>query len=112
MEMIDVIKQIAQNTVENHSTVKFCYGTVISSKPLQIKIDNKFVLQSNFLILTNDVKKFNTTISITGPNVDKGGDDLDLSEKKAIIDNSLKDGEKVVLMKFQDGKKYIVLTRI
>lgn len=110
--MYNVIKEISQNTVNNTSAVKVHYGQVTNVSPLRIKIDNKFELGETFLVLTNDVKKYKTTISITGPNVDDGGDDLALENKTATIDNSLKVGEKVVLIKSHDGRKYIVITRM
>lgn len=115
--MYNVIKEISQNTVNNTSAVKIHYGQVTSANPLRIKIDNKFELGDTFLILTNDVKKHTVTGKITlktVPLTDSGGDTLTIQDESVTleIDNSLKVGEQVVLIKSHDGRKYVVIARI
>lgn len=115
--MYNVIKEISQNTINNTSAVKIHTGQVTSANPLRIKIDNKFELGKAFLILTNDVKKYKTNAKITFdkiPLTDSGGDNLTIQNESVEleIDNSLKSGERVVLIKSHDGQKYIVITRL
>lgn len=111
MELLNVIQEISQNTANNTDSIKIHFGVVTSAKPLRIKIDNKFELGETFLILTNDVKDYETEFS-TGPHTDTGEDTLTVQKKKVEIHNGLKKGESVVLLKLPNGKKYIVLTRV
>lgn len=112
MELLNVIQEISQNTMSNGESVKIHFGIVTKVNPLRIKIDNKFEVSETFLILTNDVKDYETKISIPGPIVDTAKDELALENKIMTVNNALKMNERVILIKFPNGKKYIVLTRV
>lgn len=112
MELLQVIQQISQNTTNNAESIKIHFGTVTSEIPLRIKIDSKFEIGRQFLILTNDVKDYETKISFHQLKPDSGEDTLTIRNEKATVKNALKKGENVVLLKLPNGKKYIVLTRV
>lgn len=112
MELLEVIQQISQNTTNNAESIKIHFGVVTSADPLRIKIDSKFEIGMQFLILTNDVRDYETKISFPQLNPDSDGDTLTIKEEKATVKNALKKGENVVLLKFPNGKKYVVLTRV
>lgn len=98
--LIQIIKQAAIEAVEASNPTRLLYGTVVTSSPLSIKIDQKFTLPSDFLILTKNVMKYKTVLLIDG------------TQKEVTVDNSLKVGNKVVLMQEQGGQKYIVLDKV
>lgn len=97
--LLQTIKQAAVEAVETSNPMKIMYGTVVDTSP-SIRLDQKFTLPSDFLILTKNVRKYETVMLIDG------------TEKEVMIDNSLKVGDKVILIQEQGGQKYIVLDKV
>lgn len=91
--LLQIIKQSAVEAVAASNPVSIIYGTVSSSKPLEIRIGQKLSLDEDYLILTRNVTKY------------KDNNDL-------IIDNELKQGEKVILIRSQGGQRYVVLDKV
>ena len=98
--LVETIKQAALAAFNESKPVAIIYGTVESISPLKIRIDQKRVFTETFLILSNNVKDINTNISFNG------------SIQECIIHNSLKENEKVILLRIQGGQKYLVLDRM
>lgn len=112
------------------------FGTVISTSPLEIQIDQKLTLTEEYLILTKNVSDHEVDIEVNhfteqnalvgyGPwdtkhsHPDAGIGEINpnhrhqyLGRKKIKIYNGLQKGEKVILIRLQGGQKYIVLDRI
>lgn len=118
MDLLKTIQQISKNTTVNLPSTKIFYGTVIKDDvPIRIKLDNKFELGESFLILTKNVKDYDVYAKIQpksgGIWEDSGGDTIAFpKEVKITVKNGLKNGDKVILLKTQDSKKYIVLDRV
>ena len=98
--LIQIIKQAAVEAVQASSPTSVLFGTVTKASPISIKIEQKFTLTSEFLILTNNVKRYTTTLRID--------DEL----KTVTVDNSLSVGDKVILLQEQGGQKFIVLDKV
>ena len=98
--MIQIIKQAAIEAVEASNPTKVMYGSVVSTSPLSIKVDQRFTVTKEFLILTKNVKKYETVVFLDG------------EEKEVEIDNSLRAGDAVILLQQQGGQKYIVLDKV
>lgn len=71
------------------------YGTVTSTSPLKIRVDNRFEITSQFIILSRMVKNLTITID----------------EKKATVFRDLQVGDGVRMLRVQNGQKYYVLER-
>lgn len=99
MNMIQIIKKAAVEAVEASNPTRIMYGTVVNSTPA-IKIDQKFTITKEFIVLTNNVKKHNVNVTIDG------------EQKTITIDNGLKVGDKVVMMQEQGGQRYIILDKV
>lgn len=52
----EVIKKLAMSSFQASKPTDIMFGDVISTSPLQIKINDKLVLDDDFLVLTNAVK--------------------------------------------------------
>jgi hypothetical protein len=98
--LVETIKQVALAACNESKPVEILYGTVESVSPLKIRIDQKRLFTETFLILSNNVKDFKTNISFNG------------SIQECIIHNALKENEKVLLLRKQNGQKYLVLDRM
>ena len=94
--LIKVIKQAAVDAVNASSPADFITGTVINAEPLKVKIDQKITLGIAQLQLTRNVIKHKVKINGT----------------EAEIDNSLKNGDKVIIARCQGGQRYVVLDKV
>lgn len=128
--IIQTIKKAAIEAIAEAEPVGFLFGEVISEKPLEIKIEQRFTLTENFFILTDSVRDYKTTFSFENPsivnkfqgsgtiginthevNLDMAVKTTDVKNEITIF-NALKINEKVLLAKVQGGQKYIVLNRV
>jgi hypothetical protein len=91
----ELIANIAQNV---EISVEVIQGTVTKVNPLKVTLvnDTKIVLTSTDLIIPQHLTSHE--VSIDGSTV--------------TVDNSLKKGEKVHLLSFNNGKKFYVLDKV
>jgi len=100
--LIEALKQVSTEAVKASNPTSIIYGNVISDEPVEIQIDSKLILDEDFLVFTKNVSKYKVDMKI---------EDLDF-EGKAIIDNSLETGDKVIMIQIQGGQKYVVLDKL
>ena len=62
--MIQIIKRAALDAVQESNPTNVLFGTVLSTKPMQIKIDQKIVLTEEFLILSRNVTDYETVMTV------------------------------------------------
>lgn len=99
-DLVKAIKKIVVETMETTKPTATMYGQVISSNPLKINVEQRMVLDKNFLILTRNVTDYQVSMKV------------DNETKTYHVDNSLKTGEKVVLLRQQGGQKFLVIDRV
>ena len=128
--LVKAVKQAAVEAVRADAPMAICYGTVLSPTPLKIQVDQKKILGTAQLILTDAVRDYNvemSTIEGTGKSLgphytedESGGSGYPAfaahkhryqGRKKWRIHNALKKGEKVILLRCDGGQKYVVLDR-
>lgn len=91
-DLLEVIKKVVHNTLENKKLTDIAYGKVESISPLTVRLDQKLLLTKEFLIVTDSFK--NKVINgIT-------------------IDNELKVGDKLIMLRVQEGQKYLLLSKV
>lgn len=98
--LVEIIKQASLEAFKESKPTEIIYGTVEKEFPLEIRIDQKRLFTETFLVLSSTVKDFKTSININGVT------------RECTIYNSLKKNEKVILLRFQGGQKYLVLDRM
>lgn len=96
-------------------------GVVESASPLVIRIDQRTLIKSDYLILTDLVRDFSVDITVShttenravveNPAFASHNHDYK-GRKKIIVHNGLAVGEKVVMIRQAGGQQYIVLSRI
>ncbi len=138
-DMNELIKKIALLAIEETKPTTVIFGEVTSVSPLKITVDQKFTLTEDFLILTNSVKDHDvymtvnhstdatslnanhnhTATSSDGSNITVSQKNITLDhshgysgKKKFTIHNGLAKGEKVILIRFNKGQKFLVLDRV
>lgn len=100
MTLLQVIKQAALDAVRESMPVEIVVGTVESASPLKIRLDQRTLLDEDFLILTREVKDYTVDMTVEGG-----------TRRTYTVHNALKKGEKCFLLMKQGGNDYIVLCR-
>lgn len=99
--LTQVIKRAAMEAIVASKPCDTVVGTVARAAPLEIKISQDLVIESDFLILTRNVADYEITMKMDG------------TEKRTYqVFNALKKGEKVLLIRKPGGQRYIVIDRV
>lgn len=121
--MVQMVKQAAAEAVRAGKPAELRFGTVVSTSPLEIKIDQKAPLKGPQLILTRNVTDYEMDISVSHKTEEEGeGGNYEEAfsfhshgysgRKKIVVHNALVVGDEVVLLQVQGGKKFLVLDRM
>ena len=100
---VENIKRAALDAVASTMPSGVYYGTVTSTSPLKITVEQKMVLTEKQLVLSSLVQDF--TVDMTVNNTTDG-------KKSFTVHLGLKQGEKVMLIRVQGGQQFIVLDRV
>lgn len=117
-----ILRNVINECVRRDSPSGIYFGIVITPSPLKISVEQKLFLTEKHLVLTRNVTNFKTTETIAWTSENKSGGSGDSSfashnhqiqgTKEITINNALKAGEKVILLREQGGQKFIVLDRV
>lgn len=99
-DILKAIKKIAVDAVNSQKLTDVVYGTVISTSPLKIQVDQKLVLESDHLKLTNAVMDHDVQMSVNGG-----------AKQTYTIYNGLKNGDSVTMIRVHGGQQYIVIDK-
>lgn len=119
---VENIKKAALQAVEERMPSGVYFGTVISSSPLKINVEDKMTLEKAQLVLSTLVQDFTVNMTVDHKTEDKAGGSGDASfashnhdykgTKAFRVHLGLSAGEKVILLRIQGGQKFIVLDRV
>ena len=131
-QIIEQVKKAALEAITASNPVAVCFGEVISTEPLKINVEQKMTLETAQLVLSRNVTDYTVDITVdhttenetqhihaiidtyTGSGTSQPTTHKhDYAGRKSfLIHNALTAGDIVILMRTQDGQKYIVLDRI
>ena len=121
-DLLNVVKKAAIQAVNASQPSDFCFGKVISTKPLKISVEQKMTLGAAQLILTRNVTDYKTKVTVdwsTGTESGGSGESSFSSHahsvsgmKEMTVHNALQVGDEVILLKKKGGQKYLVLDRV
>jgi uncharacterized protein with PhoU and TrkA domain len=80
--MIEQIKQIVKNVLENEKLTEYISGTVSSVSPLIIRVNQKLELPESVII------------------------------KTSLVSNNLEINDKLIMLRVERGQKYIILSKV
>lgn len=123
--IVKKVHQAAIDAMESTKPVNVYFGEVVSASPLKINVEQKMILGEKQLILTRNVTDFKTKITAgniknyyyTG-DVNSGTAPVSPSHVHAVgtiditVHNGLAVGDGVILIRQQEGQKFIVVDRI
>lgn len=88
-------------------------GIVIKTEPLNIQLinDNKMVLGPGVLIIPKHMTDYEAEVNIEPVELNQESGAISLIGYKMTVFNGLKEGERVLLLSLNNGKKYYILDR-
>jgi len=120
--LVEAMKKASRDEREASKPVNVYFGEVISTTPLKINVEQKMLLGEAQLILTRNVTDFVTTISVNWESESKEGGTGEKAyekhkhqisgQKQIVVHNALKTGDAVIIIRQQEGQKFIVADRI
>lgn len=138
-ELVALLKKAAVDAVDASKPVNVYFGEVVGASPLKINVEQKMVLGEKQLILSRNVTDFSTMVTVDwtsessltthnhtvkGDNGSGGTIDLSTSskslahthkitgKKKITVHNGLAVGDEVILIRQQEGQRFIVVDRV
>lgn len=122
--LVEAMKRAARDERESSKPVNVYFGEVISKSPLKINVEQKMILGESQLILTRNVTDYMTTVTVQW-NTETGVLSSDgkttappphfhgiVGTKNFLMHNALEVGDEVILIRQQEGQKFIVIDRI
>lgn len=116
MNEFDIVSAMKRAGAEVRNASKpadVMFGTVVSASPIRIQVSQKLTLSNMQLVIPQGLTKY--TVSMTYDLNCGETEDHKHSVKgttQVTIDNSLKVGDKVVLIRQEGGQKYFVLDKV
>lgn len=121
--LVEAMKKASRDEREASKPVNVYFGEVISSAPLKINVEQKMVLGESQLILTRNVTNYMTSVTVqweTGIGVLSDGKTQAppphvhgiAGERNFLMHNALEVGDQVIIIRQQEGQKFIVVDRI
>lgn len=121
-ELIKLLKLISIQGVDAKVPVNVHFGVVETENPLTIRIDQKKILDKDFLVLSRNVTDYEVDMVVNHQTEKMSGGAKDPSftshvhqykgTKKFKVLNALKAQEKVALISVAGGQKYLVIDRV
>lgn len=106
--LIDIMKRASMGAMDASKLCDLRYGTVVSTKPLKVRVTNQFVLTEAMLVVPKHLTNYtvNVTANFELPAPTSG------TTHKLTINNALRTGDKVALLRQTGGQSYFVLDKI
>lgn len=112
-ELVEEIKRTAVGAVNAEKPCGVFFGVVKSAKPLEIVVDQKLTLGGEQLILSRAVTDYETEAEVAWETESAVNHVHAVSGKKKVkVMNSLKAGERVVLIRLTGGQRFLVADRV
>jgi len=118
MGLLDTMKKVAEQTGQAGVPTAFLFGTVISTSPLVIRVDNRFnigekqiVLMKQFRAGSYQTHKHTVPQHSTETASDHSHSVQALQTEQEVY-SGLAVGDKVVLLRNQGGQEFLVLGRV
>lgn len=115
--LAEELRNLVMQTMDSSSLTNVLFGTVISTKPLSINVEQRFTITQEFIILTKNVKDYTISATVNWDTDSKTIEGIEHNHnikgtKSITIHNGLKQNDKVILLQAQGGQKYIVLDKV
>ena len=111
-EFLNLIKSAAKEQRESDAPATVCHGVVTSASPLSVQIDQRFIVSAANLIVPQHLSSYTVSATIDGSTADAEGHNHKLGSYSLRIDNSLKTGDRLILVRQDGGQMYLIVDRV
>lgn len=120
--MVEIIQNVAVKAMQESAPAAIMFGTVVSTSPLTVNVEQRLTLDADMLILSTLVSDFDVDMTVdhsTEPA--EGGAAMGAFDshshgyrgrKTFRVHLGLSPGEKIILQRVQGGQKFIILDRV
>lgn len=110
---MEIIKKTSVDAVNAGKPTAVLLGNVTETKPLRIRIDQKITLGEGQLLLSRNVTDYTMQVLADWETEEGEGHTHKIQgEKEIAVENHLKQGETVLLIREAGGQRYIVWDRV
>lgn len=117
--LLGVMKQAGVGAVGASNPVAVMFGEVETTDPLAVRVDQRFTLPAEFLIVPESLTHYEVELRHTHQYTDASDSgtstkttDPALPEEPIVIRRGLELGDKVLLLRVQGGQRYVILDRV
>lgn len=110
--LIDIMKRASLDVMDANQMCDLRFGIISSVKPLKVQITNQFTIPESLLIVPQHLTKRTIPVNIELDQDNPSDDVTGIGERLLTLDNSLKLGDKVALIRKTGGQSYYILDRI
>lgn len=120
--LLETMQRIAGRADEAARPSDYILGRVETESPLSIRVSQRDVITSDFLVLTDLVRDYDVDIEVNHVTENRAGGSGDPAfashnhdykgRKKIRVYNGLKTGEIVAMIRQRGGQQYLVVSRI
>lgn len=115
-EMIRAVKRAAIDAVNAQKPCNVFYGIVSKTDPLEIVVEQKMTLTAAQLVLSRNVTNHEIEVEFTTEEwfteSESKHNHKIKGKKKLTLNNELKSGEKVLLLRCAGGQSFVVIDRV
>lgn len=112
--LLDLIKAAGADAVNASNPVNILFGEILTVNPLSVKVDQRFILPADFLIVPRTMTKYEVDLQHTHQYTDDGsaGTTSQALTQKIVIRAGLAPGDRVLMLRVQGGQRYIILDKV
>ncbi|WP_227793628.1 DUF2577 domain-containing protein [Paenibacillus guangzhouensis] len=114
MSIADKIRQLGIDAISAGNPVAVLFGKVSKINPLEVIVDQRFTLDEDFLIITEQLTRYEVDLELAYVNM-SGNTQTETQQSMkniVIIREGLKVGDVVILLRIQGGQKYVVWDKV
>ncbi|GAA0378971.1 DUF2577 domain-containing protein [Bacillus horti] len=112
--LLEMIKQAGLDAMEASNPLHILYGKVLKNNPLEVNVDQRFTLSSDFLIVPEHLTRYEVDLThqheviVDGVNVTT----RNALPEKLVIREGLSEGDPIILLRVQGGQKYLIMDKV
>lgn len=118
-KFMGILKQAGVGAFEAGNPVNVLFGVVETVQPLSVRVDQRFILTSEFLVVPESLVHYEIDLNHSHKYEDFDNDvpttrttDPALPVEPTVIRRGLEVGDKLLLLRMQGGQKYVILDRV
>ncbi len=112
--LLDLIKTASSDAISASNPVNILFGEVITVNPLSVKVDQRFTLPADFLIVPESLTRYEADLKHTHQYTDDGSphSTAEALTQKILIRSGLAPGDRVLMLRVQGGQRYVILDKV